>query len=79
MTPRGMGEMVSRYGERIGRKLSPHRLRAQCGIEMVRHGGSLGEIRAVLGHAGYDTLLSYTAVVAAEGREIVNKISGAGQ
>lgn len=79
MTTRGMGEVVGRYGERIGRKLSPHRLRSQCGIEMVRQGGSLGEIRAVLGHAGYDTLLPYTAVAAIEGREIVNKISVVGR
>lgn len=76
MTTRGIREMVGRYGERIGRKLSPHRLRAKCGIEMVRQGGSLGEIRAVLGHAGYDSLLPYTAVAAIEGRGIVNKISG---
>lgn len=47
LTTRGIGDMVGRYGDRIGRKLSPHCLRAQCGVEMVRQGGSLGEIGGV--------------------------------
>jgi len=66
LSTRGMRDVVLGYGSRIGVKLSPHRLRAQCGVDIVRVGASLGEIRAVLGRAGYDPLLPYTAVAGVE-------------
>lgn len=67
--------VVAGYGRRIGVKLSPHRLRAQCGVDMVRVGAPLPEIRAVLGHAGYDTLMPYTAVAGIEARASLEAVA----
>ncbi|MFP3883349.1 MAG: tyrosine-type recombinase/integrase [Actinomycetota bacterium] len=68
-----MRDTLRRYGNRIGVNLHPHKLRAQCGVEMIRSGASLAEVRAVLGHAGYDTLLPYTAVAADEARDALQR------
>ena len=75
MAAKTMRDVVGRYGKRIGVDLSPHRLRAQCGVEMIRAGASLSEVRVVLGHAGYDTLLPYTAVAADEARSALERIA----
>lgn len=77
LTSRRIGEIVSRYGRRIGTRVHPHMLRAQCGVEMIRAGASLAEVRVVLGHAGYDTLVPYTAVAASEARGVIGRIAGA--
>jgi integrase/recombinase XerC len=75
LTPRGVREIVRKYSLRMGVKLSPHRLRAQCGVELIRAGASLPEVRAVLGHAGYDTLLPYTALAADEARSALERVA----
>ena len=74
LTARRIGEVVSGYGKRIGTRVYPHLLRAQCGVEMIRAGASLPEVRAVLGHAGFDTLVPYTAVAGEEARGALERI-----
>lgn len=74
---RTIRDIVASYGDRIGIRLTPHRLRAQCGVEMIRQGATLPEVRVVLGHAAYDTLLPYTAVAAEEARGALERIGQA--
>lgn len=72
-----MRDVLRRYGNRIGVNVHPHKLRAQCGVEMIRARASLSEVRVVLGHAGYDTLLPYTAVAADEARSALERMGQA--
>lgn len=72
-----MRDVLRRYGNRIGVNVHPHKLRAQCGVEMIRAGASLSEVRVVLGHACYDTLLPYTAVAADEARSALERMGQA--
>lgn len=75
LSRRQISDVVRQYGQRMGVRLSPHRLRAQCGVDMIRSGGaSLAEVRAVLGHAGYDTLVPYTTVAAVEARGSLDRM-----
>lgn len=72
------------YGARIGRAdIHPHLLRAQCATELIRVGASLPEVRSVLGHAGYDTLVPYTVLAAEDAKgsldRLAQRIEGVGQ
>lgn len=69
----GMRGMIQRYGERLGVHVHPHMLRAQCATQLFRTGANIAEVRAVLGHAGFDTLAAYSAVAAHEARDALAK------
>lgn len=79
MSGRRIAEIVANYGRRIGVTVSPHTLRACCATSMIRAGGNLAEVRAVLGHAGYDTLTAYTIVAATEARPTLDAIATAAE
>ncbi|GBE23567.1 MAG TPA: hypothetical protein ENH00_02590 [Actinobacteria bacterium] len=73
LSRRRAAEIVAAYGTRMGTHVRPHLLRAGCAVEMIRAGASLPEVRIVLGHAGYDTLVAYTVLAADDTRASLAK------
>ena len=60
MTPNGLLQMIRRAGERADvKKAHPHRFRHTFAINFLRNGGSVLELKAMLGHEKLETVLIY--------------------
>ena len=73
MSSQTLGELVRRYSQQAGRRISPHCLRHACATHLLRRGADLRHIQKLLRHRSLDTTQIYTHVAIEDLKEAQRK------
>jgi site-specific recombinase XerD len=65
--------IVRRYGEALGLKVSPHRLRHACATHLLKGGADVRHVQELLGHRFIETTARYTQVAIEDLRQAVGR------
>ena len=59
ISQRAINSMIEKYTKSIGKKITPHKMRSSCAMNLYNKTGDIGLVSEVLGHRDISTTLKY--------------------